>query len=226
MQRYIALPRYSITHTDFVRLCVIVSLSLSSIFISSLALAQNIHTITPQLFYFPIIYAAYFYRRRGIYVAGACAIAYQAVAYYYIFPDMFSMGYATGQSVLFICVAAAVSHFTERLTTSEGRYRSIFENSYIGIVFFNLDTLAITLANGHLAKLLGYSQDELGKMTVVQLFYSQDEQRRFLKQFGSLSGSAGMETRFVTKKGDPFRVRLSWGKPSGNQIELFGCRYQ
>ncbi|MCX6692704.1 MAG: hypothetical protein NTW33_11820 [Methanoregula sp.] len=148
MHRYIALPRYSITHTDFVRLCVIVSLSLSSIFISSLALAQNIHTITPQLFYFPIIYAAYFYRRRGIYVAGACAIAYQAVAYYYIFPDMFSMGYATGQSVLFICVAAAVSHFTERLTTSEGRYRSIFENSYIGIVFFNLDTLTITLANG------------------------------------------------------------------------------
>ncbi len=220
MHRYIALPRYSITHTDFVRLCVIISLSLSSIFISSLALARNIHTITPQLFYFPIIYAAYFYRRRGIYVAGACAIAYQAVAYYYIFPDIFSMGYATGQSVLFICVAAAVSHFTERLTTSEGRYRNIFDNSYIGIVFFNFDTLAITLANGHLAKLLGYSPDELGKMTVSQLFYSQDDLRRFLKQSGSLSGSTGMETRFITRNGDPSRVRLSWGKPSGNQVNF------
>jgi PAS domain S-box-containing protein len=216
MHRYIALPRYSISHTDFVRLCVIVSLSLSSIFISSLALAKDIHTITPQLFYFPIIYAAYFYRSRGIYVAGACAIAYQAVAYYYIFPDMFSMGYASGQSVLFICVAAAVSHFTERLTTSEGRYRSIFENSHVGIVFFNHDTFSITLANSHLAAMLGYTPAELGKMTVSSLFFSRDDRRRFIQKSGSMGTGAGMETRFVTKKGEPIRVSLLWGKPSEN----------
>jgi len=220
MHRYIALPRYTISQTDFVRFCVIASLSLSSIFISSLALAKDIHTITPQLFYFPIIYAAYFYRSRGIYVAGACAIAYQSVAYYYIFPDMFSMGYATAQSVLFICVAAVVSYFTERLTTSEGRYRSIFENSNIGIVFFNHDTLSIILANGHLAKKLGYSRNDLGKMTVSELFFSRDDLRRFLKLIGSPNGSTVMETRFVTKAGDPFWVSLSRGDPSGNLVSF------
>lgn len=220
MHRYIALPRYSISHTDFVRLCVIFSLSLSSIFISSLALAKDIHTITPQLFYFPIIYAAYFYRRNGIYVAGACAIAYQAVAYYFIFPDVFSMGYATGQSVLFICVAAAVSHFTERITTSEARYRSIFDNSRVGIVFFNHDTHSITLANSHLAEMLGYSTAELGKMKVSSLFFSRDEQRRFTHKSGSREAAAGMETRFKTKKGDPIRVSLSWGKTSGSVMSV------
>jgi PAS domain S-box-containing protein len=220
MHRYIALPRYTISQTDLVRFCVIVSLSLSSIFISSLALAKDIHTITPQLFYFPIIYSAYFYRNRGIYVAGACAIAYQSVAFYYIFPDMFSMGYATGQSVLFICVATVVSYFTERLTTSEGRYRSIFENSNIGIVFFNQHTLSIILANGHLAKKLGYSRDELGKLTVSELFFSRDDLRRFLKLFGSPNGPAGMETRFVTKAGDPLWVSISKGNPSGNLVSF------
>jgi PAS domain S-box-containing protein len=220
MDRYIALPRYTISHTDFVRFCVIFSLSLSSIFISSLALARNIHTITPQLFYFPIIYAAYFYRYRGIYVAGICAIAYQAVSYYYLFPEIFSMGYATGQAVLFICIAAAVSYFTEQVTTSEKRYRSIFENSHLGIVFFNQDTLSIILANGHLAKMLGYSQDDIGKMTLPQLFVSRDELQRFLKQFGSHNASDGIEARFVTKNGDPFWVSLSWGNPSGNLASL------
>jgi PAS domain S-box-containing protein len=216
MHRYIALPRYTISHTDFVRFCVILSLSLSSIFISSLALARNIHTITPQLFYFPIIYAAYYYRQRGIYVAGACAIVYQALTYYYIFPDMFSMGYATVQSILFLCVAAAVSQFTERLTTSEGRYRSIFENSQIGIAFFNRDTLSIIHANRQLAKISGYSQNDLGKMKVSQLFFSKEDLQRFQKQFGSQNGPAVMETRFATKKGDPVWVSLSWGIPTGN----------
>ena len=220
MLRYIALPRYTISHTDFVRYCVILSLSLSCIFISSLALARNIHTITPQLFYFPIIYAAYFYRQRGIYVAAACAIAYQAVVYYYIFPDIFSMGYATGQSVLFLCVAAAVSHFTEEFTNSEGRYRSIFENSHIGIVFFNQETLSIILANGHLAKMLGYSPDELGKMSVTRFFFSRDELHRFLKQFGSHKGPGVMETRFITKNGDPIWVSLSWGNASNNLVSF------
>jgi PAS domain S-box-containing protein len=220
MDRYIALPRYTISNTDFVRFCVILSLSVSSIFISSLALAKNIQTITPQLFYFPIIYAAYFYRQRGIYVAGACAIGYQAVAYYYIFPDAFSMGYVTAQSVLFLCVAAAVSQFTERLTTSEGRYRSIFENSQIGIAFFHRDTLSIIYTNRQLAKILGYSQDDLEKMNVLQLFFSKEDLQRFQKQFGSQNDPAVLETRFVTKEGDPVWVSLSWGIPTGDQVSF------
>ena len=69
--------RYQVSHTDIVRLVVITSLTISSIFITSLSLARHVETIYAQLFYFPILYATYFYPRRGLYLAGFCAVVYQ-----------------------------------------------------------------------------------------------------------------------------------------------------
>jgi PAS domain S-box-containing protein len=218
MDRFVTISHYRVSHTDLVRFWVIASLAISSTFVTALALAGNIDTIYPQLFYFPILYASYFFPRRGIYVAGSCAVAYEAISYYYSFPNLLGMGYATGQGIFFICIGAAVSYFTDKIKTSEARYRSIFEYSQIGIVLFDQNTFAVTLANDQFGAMLGYTAEELAKTPFSHLFFNRDEQRSFYERFGSSEEIVDFETRLATRGSEPFYVNLSWSRLNGNLV--------
>ena len=212
MERQITIGRYSLTHSDLVRFIVIVSLTLSSILITALSLARNAGAIYPQLFYFPILYATYFYPKRGIILAGLCGVVYECLVYFSLFPDTLALWSATGQAILFICVALAVAYFTNLIRVSEARYRSIFENSLLGIILFDKNRFTIRLANQQVASMLGYTVDEMGRITFSDLFFSQDLRRRFFEHLGSGEDIRMFETCFATKKGKPHWVNLSWSR--------------
>lgn len=212
MERQITIKGHVFSHTDIVRFTVIASLTLSSILITAIALAQNIGALYPQLFYFPILYATYFYPRRGIILAGFCGIVYECLVYFSLFPDTLALWSATGQAVLFICVAFAVAYFTNIIRVSEARYRSIFENSLLGVVLFDRNGFAIRLANQQVAAMLGYTVEELGHMTFSALFFSRDFQRRFFEHLGSGEDIRNFETCFATKTKEPHWVNLSWSR--------------
>jgi len=218
MDRFITISHYRVSLTDLVRALVITFFGISSTLVTALALARNVDTIYPQLFYFPILYASYFYPRRGIYVAGACTVAYEALSYYHSFPNLLGMGYATGQGILFICVGAAVSYFTNKIRTSEARYRSIFEYSPIGIVLFDQNTFAIALANDQFGTMLGYTVEELSTTPFSHLFFNRDEQRQFYVRLGSGEEIIDFETRLATRDREPFWVNLSWSRLGGNLV--------
>jgi PAS domain S-box-containing protein len=218
MDRYGPLSRLNISHTDLVRLIVILSLTISCIIITAVSLSANIGTIYAQLFYFPILYATYFYQKRGLYLAGFCAVAYEILAYVYLFPDTGILIYTTGQAVLFICIAAVIAHFTEMVNTSEARYRSIFETSLLGIILFDQNSFAIRMTNNYLSQMLGYTPEEFAGMTLPQLFISREEQRKFFELLGSSEDVTNFETQFVAKNQAPFWVNLSWRRVSDNQV--------
>lgn len=218
MERNVSIAGYTVSHTDIVRLFVILSLTLSCIIITSLSLSKNVETIYAQLFYFPILYATYFFPKRGLYLAGFCALMYEVIAYLYMFPDTGGLIYTTGQAILFICIAAVIAHFTEKINTSEARYRSIFETSLLGIVLFDQNSFAIRLANSHMCQMLGYSADEMTAMTFARLFFEKEEQRRFFEFLGSSEDVINFETRFVSKSGDPVWVNLSWSRIDQNLV--------
>jgi len=66
-------------------------------------------TIVPQLFYFPILYTAYFYPDRGMYVACSCGVAYSFVAAFFVRPEVSAVGGIIVQALLFVVIAAAAS---------------------------------------------------------------------------------------------------------------------
>ena len=212
MERQITIGRYSLTHTDLVRFIVIVSLTLSSILITALSLARNAGAIYPQLFYFSILYATYFYPKRGIILAGLCGVVYECLVYFSLFPDTLALWSATGQAILFICVALAVAYFTNLIRVSEARYRSIFENSLLGIILFDKNRFTIRLANQQVATMLGYTVEEMGRIAFSDLFLSQDYRRRFFEHLGSGEDITMFETCFATKEGKPHWVNLSWSR--------------
>jgi PAS domain S-box-containing protein len=218
MERNTIIAGHTFSHTDMVRLFVIISLTVSCILITIISLSRHDEAIYAQLFYFPILYATYFYPKRGLFLAGFCAIVYEVLAYAYMFPDTSGLIYTTGQAILFICIAAVIAHFTEKINTSEARYRSIFDTSLLGIVLFDQNSFAIRFTNAHMGRILGMKPEELTAMTFAELFVVREDQRRFFEYLGSNEDVLNFETRFVRNGRESVWVTLSWSRIDGNLV--------
>lgn len=218
MDRAVQFRGVSIPHTDIVRTVVILSLSLCCIFITALSLQRQMGPVYTQLFYFPIIYATYFYPRRGLIFSGACSLVYEILSYYYVYPNPVDLISTTAQAILFVLVALVVAYFTEKVNTSEARYRSIFESSLMGIILFDQNTFGIRMVNDCATLMLGYAEEELRGRRFSELFATPDEQRVFFERLGSSADISNFETRFRNKAGEPVWVALSWRRITENMV--------
>jgi len=97
------------SHTDIVRFWVIVSFIISIIGIAYVSMSAGYGTIVPQLFYIPILYTAYFYPDRSMYVACCCGVAYTFVAAFFVVPELYAMAGIIFQALLFVVIAAAAA---------------------------------------------------------------------------------------------------------------------
>jgi len=218
MDRTVQVLGRQVAHTDIVRVFVIISLSLCCILITAISLAQNTGAVYTQLFYFPIIYGTYFYTKKGLYLSGACALAYEVLSYYYVYPNPVDLISTTAQAILFILVAVVVAYFTEKVNTSEARYRSIFESSLMGIILFDQNSFAIKLTNTCVEDMLGYTEEELRSKTFTSLFSTPEEQRVFFERLGSSADITNFQTRFRKKDGEAIWVTLSWRRVTENMV--------
>ncbi|MCX6684022.1 MAG: PAS domain S-box protein, partial [Methanoregula sp.] len=218
MERHIEFSGYSLSHTDLVRFVVITSLTLSCIIITGFSLYNRGETIFTQIFYFPLLYTAYFYPKKGLYLACTCAIIYESLAYTFMVPGTSGIIFITGQALLFIGITALVAYFAEKVNTSEARFRSIFENSLLGIVLFDQNTFEIRLTNSYFETMLGYTGEDLSHMTFSELFSSREDQERFFENLGSSQKITHFETCFVTKNNKLTWVNLSWSRILGNLV--------
>ncbi|MFA5347834.1 MAG: PAS domain-containing sensor histidine kinase [Methanoregula sp.] len=218
MKRLKKLSEYFISPTDLIRFIIIASLTLLCIIIITYSISRNLGTIYAQLFYFPIIYATYFYPRRGLYLAGACAVIYECFAYLYIFPDTGGMILVTGQALLFVCISALVAYVSEKINASEVHNRNIVEKSPIGIILFDKNDYTIRLTNTWLEHMLGYTTEDLAGMTFPELFSSQEDRQKFIEFVTSGEEIRAFETVFVTREKVPVWVNLSWNRITENLI--------
>ncbi|MCX6743154.1 MAG: PAS domain-containing protein [Candidatus Parcubacteria bacterium] len=62
----------------------------------------------------------------------------------------------------------------ERITDSEVKYRALFETSADGILIADIETKKIIVANPAICQMLGYSQDELLRMSVMGIHPQKD----------------------------------------------------
>lgn len=95
-----------IRKADLLRFWIIVTITLSITGITYLAMAAGYGSIVPQLFYFPILYTVYFYPKRCLHVAGACAAAYLIVALAFAGTGPVQVSGILFQAFLFIAIAA------------------------------------------------------------------------------------------------------------------------
>ncbi len=220
MKRLNRLLGYSITPTDLIRFVIIASLTLLCFIIITYSLSRNLGTIYAQLFYFPIIYATYFYPRKGLYLAGACAVVYECFAYLFIFPDTGGMILVTGQALLFVCISALVAYFSEKIHASEIHNRTIVEKSPMGIILFDRNDYTIRLTNTRFEHMVGYAAEDLAGMTFPELLSLPEDKVRFEEAVASGEEVRSFETVFLTREKEPVWVNLSWSRITEN---LMSC---
>ena len=202
--------RYNLSETDIVRMVVISSLVISCTVITAISFSRSLTLLNYQLFFIPILYATYFYARRGLIVAGICGIVYQAVGYYYRFPDPGALMSVTSEAFLFIIIATLMTYFIERIRAGEARYRMVFEHSQLGIVLFSIPDFRIKQTNDKFAEMLHYSTDDIALMTFPSLAFTSQEKCRFLERMENHHDCENFEIRFRTKDDISCWVNLSW----------------
>ena len=209
---------HRLSSPDIIHIWVIATLIFCSITITALSFAQHVETTFPQLFYFPILYAMYFYTWRGIIVTGVCTVAYESLLWLYLPPNTLSLGSNAFQVILFFSVAIGVAYFIEKLRISETRYHRIFDDTLHGAVIFDKNNFTIRLTNTLFGTLLGYSADELSQMNFSTLFQNPEEQRRFFTELGSGENIKNFQTVLVTKTKTTCHVTLSWSMIDKNSV--------
>ncbi len=209
-EKVIRFLQHTISRTDIVRICVIISLAICCTLITALSFSRSIEFINYQLFFIPIIYAAYFYPKHGVLVAFICGIAYQAVGYYYRYPSYGALVTVTSEAILFVLVASLIAYFIEKIRLGETRYRSIFEHSQLGIALFNRADFTIRQTNSRFPAMLDYTPEEINGMSFSSLCLTPTEKDRFLDSVGRNEASENFETRLATKSGAGYWVNLSW----------------
>jgi PAS domain S-box-containing protein len=200
----------TISETDLVRFIVILSLAICCIVISAIAFSRSIPYINYQLFFIPIVYAAYFYPKRGMYVAAICGVVYQAVGYYYSFPNPVAMLGVTTEALFFVVTAIIIAFFIDKIRSGEARYRTVFEHSQLGIVLFSREGFAIRQTNNKFADMLNYTPQEILASVFTDLFFIEREKERFLERIDKQAETADFETRLAAAGGAACWVNLSW----------------
>ncbi|MFA6333208.1 MAG: PAS domain-containing protein, partial [Methanoregula sp.] len=212
------MDRFTVPDEDLVRIIVITSLTLSCILITAVAYSSSFSLICSQLFFIPIIYAAYFFPKRGLYVAGICSLAFQTIGYYYTYPDSVSMISVTTEAILFILLAFIITVFIEQVRSGEVRYRAVFEHSQLGILLFDATTFSIRQSNDKFAGMLNYTPTEVTTKTLPDVLLTPREKSRFLERIAKEKTTADFETRFATKTGSSCWVNLSWDHIDENTV--------
>ncbi|MDQ3046077.1 MAG: PAS domain S-box protein [Bacteroidota bacterium] len=100
----------------------------------------------------------------------------------------------------------------EELKISEGKYRAIYDQAYIGIARVGLKEGDFIEVNQRLCDILGYNSEELCKMTTWQITHPEDlntklpERKEFLKSNASVLST---EKRYIHKDGTVVYANLT-----------------
>jgi PAS domain S-box-containing protein len=212
--------QFNISTTNIVRVCVIASLAVSCTLITALAFSRSLDLISYQIFYIPIIYAAYTYPRKGVIISGICGVAFEAVGFYYNYPDLAALTAVTLEAILFIIVSCVFSYLIQRIHSSEIGYRTLFEHSQLGILLFNRQGFSIGKMNEKFLEMLHYKQSDLAGRDFSGIFFTPREKERFLERIEKQPNTADFETRLKTSEGDGCWVNLSWSMVDEHTISV------
>ncbi|MEI8330598.1 MAG: PAS domain S-box protein [Methanomicrobiales archaeon] len=193
---------------------MITSLAICCTLISAISFARSIDFFNYQLFFIPIIYAAFFINPKcGLLVAFICGLAYQAAGYSYRYPDNAALTVITSEAVLFVIIDCMISYFIKKIHLGETHYQSTFEHSQLGRVMFGHTDFIIRQTNTRFVSMHDYfPEGVIGKPFFLPLCLTSSDKERFLERIGKSNATENFETHFTTKSGAGYWVNPSWNR--------------
>nr|WP_320160357.1 PAS domain S-box protein [uncultured Methanoregula sp.] len=143
---------------------LIAAITIVTLVLNGYGLMNGITNVLPHIFYVPIILAAYFFPRRGIFFSLIISAMYCILVYYFnpVIPgDLIPAG---GRVIIFILIATVVSFLTIRVQESTGQFQDMAERSSDIIILTDITGRA-TYVSPSVEKILGWERsDIIGKV--------------------------------------------------------------
>lgn len=184
------------------------------------SLEQGYSIITPQLFYIPIVIAAYWFPRSGVLYTVAISMGYLGIAYIVGYPDIDIITQSTASFYVFVSIGVIVASLSNNLKEQEDRYHGIFDYSEAGIfLLMNLrSTFIIDEVNERGASLLGYRARELSGRNLLDFFPERPEREEIQSRVSHGGAVADFECHLRRKDGYVLHGLVSSGPLPGRKL--------
>ena len=145
----------------------------------------NITTVFPNLYYFPVIFLAYRYQKRGIFYSVLLGLGYLAMAVYFQISNGLELVGAVLRFVSFAAVAVVIAYLSIGVEKKQLAYRvvsefneSIVSNANVWLTV--LDGTGTIIVWNHAAEdISGYRAEEvIGGNTIWKLMYPEADYRK------------------------------------------------
>jgi len=198
-------------------LFIIVNTTILAILINILAFHYGTAAVAANLLYIPIVIAAYWYPRWGIWYAAGVSALYIGIVAFVTEGSLAQIAASFFTCFVVIGVAGVVSSLAIHMRRNEVKYRGIFDHSEAGIGVLNTEYV-IEEVNRRFADTLGYEIAEVATLPFPRIWADESDRDRFFKNLASAANVDNFETRFITKSGETRWVLLSAGLLPDNQL--------
>jgi len=199
-------------------LFIIVNTTILALLINILSLHYGRNDVAPNLFYIPVVIAAYWYPHRGPVFAGIISVAYMALVWYFLGSDAWTLISSSVICYVLIGVSVVVSSLATHMRKNELKYRGIFNYSEAGVGLVNLSSLSIKEANARFCSMLGYEPEEIPAVPFAGLWVDPAQKEAFFLGLKTRGSIGNLETRFHAKDKGERWVLVSAGKLPDNQF--------
>lgn len=199
-------------------LFIVINTTVLALLINILSLYYGRNDVAPNLFYIPVVIAAYWYPHRGPIFAFIISAAYIALVNYFLGSDIAVLIASSVICYVLIGVSVVVSSLATHMRKNEVKYRSLFNHSQAGVGLVEMKDQKITEVNHYFASMLGYTEQEILKVPFGEFFPDPDKKDEFIRQLSLTRSVENFETRFHAKNEGTRWVLLSAGMLPDNSF--------
>ncbi|WP_292423457.1 PAS domain-containing protein [Methanoregula sp.] len=197
---------------------IIVTTTILALLVNILALHYGTSAVATNLLYIPIVIAAYWYPRWGVWYAAVVAVFYIGIIAVITGGSLGELAAAFITCLVVIGVAAVVARLAIHMRRNEVKYRGIFNHSEAGIGVVNSSDHMIKEVNRRFADTLGYDPAEIVAIPFTRIWSDPVDRDSFFQILSDQGNVENLETRFMTKIGTSRWVLLSAGMLPDNQF--------
>jgi PAS domain S-box-containing protein len=152
---------------------------------SAIGLTGEYYPFAPLLLFPPVILAAYWFPRQGIYFSLIFGLFLFPLSYLGLLAGMPLPGFALSTASFYVLVAAGVtvSSLSSRLKSQEGRYQGIFDRCVAGMVMAHETEGEVigTDINIHAAAMLGFEEGDFSGVSLASIFSRYQDYRNMME---------------------------------------------
>lgn len=197
---------------------IIITTVILALLINSIAIISGNNTVAPHLLYIPIVIAAYWYPKWGVYCAAIVSALYLGIVYALTRGTPADLLAAGVICLVVLGIAAVVSRLSQEMRSNEIKYRGLFTHSEAGIGLICRKDNTIREVNRRFAALLGYDPSRDPKQEFSRIWADTKDHDRFYDALEKNGSVENFETQFVTKTGPARWVLLSAGILPEDQV--------